>query len=146
MQHNLFEIITILKFSFGSCLSVFVFLLEPGVSNIRLVGGTAYAGRVEVFLNGEWGSVCDDSWDIQDATVVCNELGYAGGAVASYGFAEFGQGSGSILLDDVRCLGSENRLVDCSHSGVGVHNCAHSEDAGVMCRNPSECNVQVEVV
>ena len=102
------------------------------------MGGTAYAGRVEVFVNGEWGSVCDDSWDIRDATVVCNELGYSGGAVASYGVAHFGQGSGNILLDDVECSGSENRLVDCTHGGISVHNCDHSEDAAVMCRNPSK--------
>ena len=107
---------------------------------IRLVGGSAFAGRVEIFVDGTWGTVCDDSWDINDATVACNELGYPGGAVAAYNEAYYGPGSGSILLDNVECRGDENRLIDCTHIGLGTHNCDHSEDAGVMCRNPGKVN------
>ena len=47
--------------------------------------------------------------------------------------ARFGRGSGSIFLDDVSCTGTESSLLSCSHRGIGVHNCGHSEDAGVMC-------------
>ena len=42
-------------------------------------------------------------------------------------------GTGQIVLDDLRCTNTETRLVDCPHSGVGVHNCVHSDDAGVRC-------------
>ena len=42
-------------------------------------------------------------------------------------------GSGQIVLDDVRCIGNESRLVNCPHNGLGNHNCGHSEDAGVSC-------------
>ena len=43
-------------------------------------------------------------------------------------------GTGSILLDNVQCVGNESRILDCPHSGVGTHNCAHSEDVGVRCQ------------
>ena len=105
--------------------------LEDG--DIRLVGGTTdIEGRVEVYHNGAWGTVCDDNWDITDANVVCQQLNYSR-ATSALGEAYFGAGSGPIHYDDVACTGTEARLADCSHNGVGVHNCFHGEDAGVQC-------------
>lgn len=104
----------------------------PGM-NIRIVGGGSPSeGRVEVLVGHRWGTVCDDLWDINDANVVCRELGYSA-ATSATSSASFGQGSGDILLDDLRCSGTESSLLTCPHRGVGVHNCAHSEDAGVVC-------------
>lgn len=47
--------------------------------------------------------------------------------------AAYGQGSGPITLDNVACIGTETRLLDCRANAIGTHNCAHSEDAGVIC-------------
>ncbi|CAH1274736.1 TIE1 [Branchiostoma lanceolatum] len=105
---------------------------------IRLVGGNFFNdGRVEVLHDGQWGTICDDGWQLNDAHVVCRQLGYTGAAKAR-GSASFGRGTGQIWLDNVRCAGFETSITDCLHRGWGSHDCDHSEDAGVVC-DPYEC-------
>ena len=103
------------------------------VTQIRLVGGSSnLEGRVEVMYNGVWGTVCDDLWDINDAQVICRQLGFIT-ALQATSSASFGQGTGTIWLDNVQCRGNETRIENCPNNGWGSHNCVHSEDAGVVC-------------
>ncbi|XP_041463878.1 neurotrypsin-like [Lytechinus variegatus] len=121
-----------------------VYCFDDLRAQIRLVdGSTPNEGRVEIYYSGQWGTVCDDGWDDNDAQIVCRQLGYSGSAVAR-GEAYYGQGSGPILLDDVSCSGYESRLIDCSNSGWGINNCGHSEDAGVECSDDG--TVQIRLV
>ena len=101
---------------------------------VRLIGGSSYKeGRVEINYNGEWGTVCDDGWDDTDAGVVCRQLGF-GSSGTSYSSAYFGEGSGSIWLDNIECIGNEIGLASCGHLGINItRNCSHNEDAGVTC-------------
>ncbi|NXW10321.1 C163A protein, partial [Fregetta grallaria] len=104
-----------------------------GDRQVRLVNGPGRcAGRVEIYYRGSWGTVCDDGWDLPDATVVCRQLG-CGGAVEAVGSTRFGAGSGQIWLDGVNCSGAEAALWDCPAGPWGQHDCGHKEDAGVVC-------------
>ncbi|XP_041483702.1 scavenger receptor cysteine-rich domain superfamily protein-like isoform X1 [Lytechinus variegatus] len=89
-------------------------------------------GRVEVFYQGEWGTLCDDGFDLADANVICRQLGYSS-ANRSHCCAHFTHGEGPILLDDLACSGLESRISECPNRGWAEHNCAHTEDASVTC-------------
>eukprot|EP00118_Oscarella_pearsei_P028010 m.1551 g.1551 ORF g.1551 m.1551 type:complete len:371 (+) comp7186_c0_seq1:94-1206(+) len=101
--------------------------------DVRLVGGSSEReGRVEMYYDGVWGTVCDDDWTLANAIVVCRQLGFS--FPQSYlRYAEFGQGSGPILMDNVKCTGNEEKLQQCPFGGWKNTDCRHSEDAGVIC-------------
>ncbi|NXT01307.1 DMBT1 protein, partial [Jacana jacana] len=104
-----------------------------GEVQVRLADGpNRCAGRVEVLHQGRWGTICDDGWDLNDAKVVCRQLG-CGTAVSAPSSAHYGQGLDPIWLDDAECTGMEATFMQCSLSSWGVHNCNHEEDAAVVC-------------
>ena len=87
---------------------------------------------MEVYHDGQWGTVCDDdSFTIVNARVVCRELGILDSYPQPAEYNQFEEGEGPIWLDDVYCTGSENQLSECPHAGWGGHfECSH---AGVIC-------------
>ena len=104
--------------------------------SIRLVNGTnEKEGRVEIYWNNQWSTVCDDYWDYTEATVMCKQLGYIGGSVKKSAY--FGEGSGLVLLDDVNCDGDESSIFACNHRNFEENDCRHYEDVGVICYGES---------
>ncbi|XP_072895205.1 scavenger receptor cysteine-rich domain-containing protein DMBT1-like [Hemitrygon akajei] len=100
---------------------------------VRLLNGSSRcAGRVEVYYNGIWGTVCDDAWDLTDADVVCKEMN-CGHAVNATKTSWFGQGSGPIWLDNLKCSVNNTALWQCPARPWGENDCIHKEDAGVIC-------------
>ena len=105
-------------------------------SAVRLVNGpTEYEGRVEVYHNGVWGTVCGYyGWDWNDAQVVCREMGLSEATATIRYSALYGRGSGQIWLDNVTCIGTELTIASCSHSGWGIYKYCHNYwDVGVKC-------------
>lgn len=118
---------------FWKCLNPNLRLLLTWAARLQLVGGSSQcSGRLEVFYKGQWGTVCDDDWEMSSADMVCKQLG-CGHAVSAPTGAHFGRGSGPIWLDNVVCTGEESALTHCTHNGFGINNCGHGEDAGVIC-------------
>ncbi|XP_060570318.1 deleted in malignant brain tumors 1 protein-like, partial [Ruditapes philippinarum] len=101
---------------------------------VRLVNGSnEHEGRLEVWNNGTWGTVCDDYFDVLSASVVCRMLNYPHTNPLVFRSAHFGAGSLPIQLDNVKCKGNETMLSECSHYGWGKHNCDHDDDVGISC-------------
>ena len=86
--------------------------------------------------NAQWGTICDDNWDIQDAWVVCHQLGYLSAVVTPLP-AYYGEGTGPIWLSNVKCNGNESNLFACVHSRIGNHNCGHDQDVSIKCTSKS---------
>ena len=99
---------------------------------------------MEVYHNGEWGTVCDDGWDLNDAQVVCSELGLSP-VIAIRHNASYGQGGGQIWLDHLNCVGTEWTIRMCPHRGWGDSKCSHSKDAGVQCDIPGKVYISLDV-
>ncbi|KAK5929270.1 hypothetical protein CgunFtcFv8_010512 [Champsocephalus gunnari] len=108
--------------------------LRAGSVRLVTTDGLSDRGRLEIFIRGEWGTVCDDLFTSKAGSVVCRQLGFTT-ALAVMKRAALGEADRNvrILLDDVECEGGERSLLECKRSRVGKHNCSHGEDVGVIC-------------
>jgi len=105
-------------------------------TEVRLVGNSGSKGRLEVYHNGAWGTVCDSGFTDAAARVACYSLGYGHteyGRSGQFVNNQYGAGSGRIWLNNVQCHGSELHITECPHNGWGRHNCSHSDDVSVSC-------------
>lgn len=110
----------------------------PRDGDVRLSGSrSASAGRVEIYHDGKWGTVCDDGWDMAEAQVVCRQLHFPGAKSVVIG-RDYGEVSGPIWLDDMTCKGTEDRLSTCEFKNWGVTDCSHKEDVGVVCETSNQ--------
>lgn len=115
--------------------SAFAFYIcsAAAAHSVRLVNGSSPAeGRVEVFYQGKWGTVCGTNATFDLAIVVCRQLGYRE-TVALKTNASFGSGSGPVWLEPSCYAGINSTVVDCIHAGWGETDCDHSQDVGVVC-------------
>ncbi|XP_032869694.1 antigen WC1.1-like [Amblyraja radiata] len=111
--------------------------VNPGYLQLRVDGGSNNcSGRVQLLFNNRWGTVCDDSWGLADANVVCRQLG-CGSALWPPGAVTIAPASGDIWLDEVKCTGRESFLSRCPSSPLGQHDCEHKEDVFVTCSGES---------
>ncbi len=112
--------------------NIFCIMTFCCIADIRLVDGlNQYEGRVELYRNGQWGSICNYEFDRRDGNVVCNHLGYA----TFSSMANFGEGTQPIVFSDVHCSGIEENIFDCSISEPSDSDCQPGEEVGVIC-NP----------
>ncbi|XP_035814091.1 lysyl oxidase homolog 3B isoform X2 [Amphiprion ocellaris] len=126
-----------------SCMPGPLFMQNSGLkkklkisSNVRLKGGSRVGeGRVEVLKDNEWGTVCDDRWNLQSASVVCRELGFGSAKEALTG-GRLGQGMGPIYMNEVKCVGQERSIWNCPFKNITMEDCQHMEDAAVRCNIP----------
>ena len=111
------------------------YLVQPIMDGtLHLVGSHSWKeGRIEIFIDSKWGTICNKGWDNTDAGVACRQLGF--GSTGS--IKQFGQGSGVILMENVACLGNEPMLINCSHRRIDNSTCSHTDDVGVECSGQS---------
>eukprot|EP00057_Strongylocentrotus_purpuratus_P005073 XP_003730148.1 PREDICTED: lysyl oxidase homolog 3 [Strongylocentrotus purpuratus] len=101
-----------------------------------------YAGRVDVYIDGAWGTICASDWDMNDAEVVCREIGLG----YPYGITVVGgppAGAGAKCLSRVKCYGHEDLLSECEV--YPVTRTSSTNDKGIVCYPPpSDAGLQLK--
>ncbi|XP_072194111.1 antigen WC1.1-like isoform X2 [Excalfactoria chinensis] len=118
----------------GGCAAAADALRGAEALELRLAAGRGPCeGRVEVKLRGRWGAVADGAWTMEDAEVVCQQLG-CGSAAGAYHGSKFGPAEGPISVAVVNCRGNESVLWDCDIRGWGPYDGHHDHDTAVVCQ------------
>uniref|UniRef100_A0A914RU07 SRCR domain-containing protein n=1 Tax=Parascaris equorum TaxID=6256 RepID=A0A914RU07_PAREQ len=108
------------------------------------------AGRLEVFVGGQWGTVCNRSWSEQLARLACNQLGLIMDSEYFENWRIFpSAGNLPMVMDNIRCEEREYDLTQCRHDGV-THNlassCASTEVVGIRCAEPRWAGVRYSLL
>ena len=113
-------------------------------TRVRLrAGAVPSTGRLEVFHEGEWGTVCGSHLDftLTDANVACLSMGFGSANFIAYN-GNLGKGFDRIWLNQLGCSGEEASLEECTHPGFGVlgdYWCKrHYRDIGLICNSPQD--------
>ncbi|XP_071138604.1 uncharacterized protein [Mytilus edulis] len=138
---HLHVIIWIQTLCFNSSFLI-IFAKVTSEGDIRLVGGSSrLQGRLEIYHNYIWGTVCSDGFGYNDASVVCRQLGSS--SWTNVKFYTSGDGMGQISLTDLACGGNESALINCGYSSSTFLNCNHDKDVGVWCFDASEGDLRL---
>lgn len=120
----------------SSYMFIFSDVAGSGISDLadlRLVNGSdKCSGRLEVFHDQRWGTVCADDWDLAEAYVVCRQLG-CGTPRSASNSSQFGEGPHLTWVDAVECTGMERALFECKVKLWGAQNCKSKGYASVVC-------------
>lgn len=110
----------------------------PNEGSLRLVDGNAFSGKVEIFFNSSWFSICERGWSKPDAHVACRQLGLEPGDILDV--SAVARNDTQMLLKDVGCSGNEKKLGECELPVVtDSDNCDADEVAGVTCTGIFVC-------
>ncbi|XP_067362994.1 scavenger receptor cysteine-rich type 1 protein M130-like isoform X2 [Channa argus] len=100
--------------------------------SVRLLNGTSLcSGRLEVKSNQSWSSVCDDDFNLQEAEVVCRQLGCGAPLVFQGGL--YGELKASVWSKEFQCEGNESALLDCDSSDSARNTCSPGKAVGLTC-------------
>jgi hypothetical protein len=104
---------------------------------VRLQGGVySNEGRVEVYCNGQWGTICDDEFGEREAKLICRQLGYSNFANFDHIPNLAGNETQPIWMDYITCGDSPVCLNDCQQCpSTEYHDCHHLEDVTIECSN-----------
>lgn len=105
---------------------------------IRLKGSSRpNAGRIEILYAGVWGAISSHNWDVNDALVVCRQLGYQAGAQAALKNRVFGPFIGPVWLTNLQCTGDEKNMMGCAHDKIAnkTEQSPASKFASLICKD-----------